>query len=78
MGDKTNSHLLANGNLSKKNILVNNFIGGLAWGLGTVIGATIIVAILGYGLKAVGIFEPFQYFLEPANELKNSPPRSTK
>lgn len=39
-------HLKANANMNKKNIMMANFLGGLAWGLGTVIGATIIAAIL--------------------------------
>lgn len=32
--------------MKKKNIMIGNFLGGLAWGFGTVIGATIVVAIL--------------------------------
>lgn len=32
---------------SKKSIVIDNFLGGIAWGFGTVIGATIIVGILG-------------------------------
>lgn len=39
-------HLRANANMKKKNIMIANFLGGLAWGLGTVIGATIIAALL--------------------------------
>lgn len=35
-----------NTNMKKRSIIVNNFLGGLAWGLGSVIGATVIVAIL--------------------------------
>ena len=33
-------------NLSKNQIMISNFLGGLSWGLGTVIGATVVVAIL--------------------------------
>ncbi len=43
-------------NLSKRDIIVANFLGGLAWGLGTVVGATIIAAALIYSLNKVGIF----------------------
>lgn len=32
---------------SRKRILFDNFLGGLSWGVGTVIGATIIVGALG-------------------------------
>lgn len=39
-------HLKANMNMSKKNIMFANFLGGLAWGLGTVIGATIVTAVV--------------------------------
>lgn len=48
--------LTYNLHLSRKQILINNFLGGLAWGLGSVIGATVVVAILGYILKALGVF----------------------
>lgn len=34
-------------NRSKKEIFINNFIGGVAWGLGSIIGFTIIFAIIG-------------------------------
>lgn len=33
-------------NMRKRHIMLANFLGGLAWGLGTVIGATIIAALL--------------------------------
>ena len=46
MTPQIEKHLKANTNMSKKDIMVANFLGGLAWGLGTVIGATIIAAIL--------------------------------
>ena len=32
--------------LSLGKILFNNFLGGLAWGFGTVLGATIVVAVV--------------------------------
>lgn len=31
--------------LSKRDLIIGNFLGGLAWGLGTFIGATVVVAI---------------------------------
>ncbi|MFH0937552.1 MAG: DUF5665 domain-containing protein [Candidatus Daviesbacteria bacterium] len=49
-------HLTANRNMKKKEILLGNFLGGLAWGVGSVVGASIIVGILGYVLKALGVF----------------------
>ena len=35
-----------NVHLSLGKILFNNFLGGLAWGFGTVLGATIVVALV--------------------------------
>lgn len=32
--------------MKKRNIMIANFLGGLAWGLGTVIGATIVAAVV--------------------------------
>lgn len=49
-------HLTANMDLSRKEIMFNNFLGGLAWGFGTAVGATIVVAVIGYILKSLGIF----------------------
>jgi hypothetical protein len=57
MSPYSNKKITANGNVSKKNVLVVNFLGGIAWGLGSVIGATIIVAILVWLLNTVGLFE---------------------
>ena len=36
-------------------ILKNNFIGGIAWGLGATIGASIVVALLGLILKNINL-----------------------
>lgn len=33
---------------SKKQIFIENFIGGTGWGLGTAVGAVIVVALLGF------------------------------
>lgn len=49
--------------------MVNNFLGGLAWGAGSVIGAGVIVAILGTFLNALGVFEPFKMFIEQLQAL---------
>lgn len=32
---------------SRKRIIIDNFLGGIAWGLGTVIGATVLVGLIG-------------------------------
>lgn len=46
MTPEIEKHLSANGNMRKRQVILNNFLGGLAWGVGTVIGATVVVAIL--------------------------------
>ncbi len=33
---------------SRKEIMINNFLGGIAWGLGATIGVSIILAVLGF------------------------------
>jgi hypothetical protein len=49
--------LSANEGVRKREVLIANFIGGIAWGLGSVIGATIIVAILVWVLNILGLFD---------------------
>ena len=41
---------------SKQDILISNFLGGLAWGVGSVIGATVLIGLIGWVLKALGVF----------------------
>lgn len=53
-------HMSANANISRKEIMLNNFLGGLAWGFGTVVGATVVVAILGFILNLLGVFDAFK------------------
>lgn len=52
--------LTANMTMSKKDIIISNFLGGLSWGVGTVIGASVIVAVLGWALNILGFFEVFK------------------
>lgn len=54
--DAIEQHLTVNMNLSKKQIMLNNFLGGLAWGIGTVIGATFIAGSVVYTLNRMGVF----------------------
>lgn len=46
-------HLKANMTMRKRDIMAANFLGGLAWGLGSVIGATVVVALLIWILSIV-------------------------
>lgn len=40
---------------SRKEIFVNNFLGGIAWALGATVGLAIIVAVLGFILKNINL-----------------------
>ena len=40
---------------SKRHIIMNNFIGGIAWGLGVTIGLSIVLALLGLLSSAIGL-----------------------
>ena len=39
--------------MNKKQIITNNFIGGISWGLGATIGLAVVLAILGFVLGKV-------------------------
>lgn len=54
MTPEINHHLSANAHMRRKDIMLGNFLGGLAWGFGSVVGATIVVAILLGTLTLVG------------------------
>lgn len=62
MTSEIKNHLTANMNTARKNIMIGNFLGGLAWGLGTVIGASVIMGIIGYILKFLGFFNTVSTF----------------
>lgn len=51
------NHLTANMDIKKKDIIIGNFLGGLAWGVGSILGATIVVAIIGYILNGLGLLD---------------------
>ena len=38
-----------------KGIIFNNFLGGIAWGLGATVGVSIVIAILGLILKNINL-----------------------
>ncbi len=57
---ETHHHLTSNAHVSKKDIIIGNFLGGLFWGIGTVIGASVIVAIIGAILNNLGVFDFFK------------------
>lgn len=71
MTPQIEKHLKANMNMSKKNIMVANFLGGLAWGLGTVLGATIVAAVL------IAILRLFN-FIPGLSQILESLPKSPR
>lgn len=48
----------SNAHVRKRDIVARNFLGGISWGVGSVVGATIVVAITLGVLRAAG-FIPF-------------------
>lgn len=80
MTEEIDKHLSANMNLSKKQIMLANFLGGLSWGVGSVIGASVIIAIVGTILSQMGVFSVIGGFFEQLNALKELPqiPREFK
>lgn len=59
-------HLSAHMSMTKKDIMLANFLGGLSWGAGTILGAIIIGAILFYTLKPLGVFD---LIVKPSQEV---------
>lgn len=69
MTEQIHRHLTANAQISKKDIIIGNFLGGVAWGFGTVIGATIVAAIIIGFLRWIGIFEGISQTVQDFNEI---------
>jgi hypothetical protein len=65
MTPQIEQHLTAYGKMKRKDIMLNNFLGGIAWGFGTVIGASIVAAAIIYLLKSTGVFYFIQQFALP-------------
>ena len=72
MPDANFDHLTAHNFLGVRRIMLNNFLGGLSWGLGSIIGATIFLALL------LGILRTFN-FVPGFNDLEKqiSPAKPT-
>lgn len=69
MTPQIEEHLSAKMVFTKKQIMLNNFLGGFSWGIGSVIGAIIVVVVLGYILKALGIFTDIGAFFSQIVDL---------
>lgn len=53
---------------NRKKMIVDNFIGGIAWSLGVFIGSTIVVAILVFALSKVNLVPVFGGFITDITE----------
>ena len=40
---------------TRKSIIINNFIGGIAWAVGSTIGITVMVALIGYVIGKINL-----------------------
>lgn len=61
---------------TKKAIFVDNFLGGIGWGLGVTVGVTILVAILSFALKQVNLVPIVGNFvLEVQNFISQNSPK---
>lgn len=58
MADENERRLTASSAYSIRKLMVKNFFGGIAWGVGSVIGATVVVSIVVFLLRSAS-FAPF-------------------
>lgn len=59
--------------ISTWKVILNNFLGGLAWGFGTVLGATLVVALVVIALTRLGGIPLIGDFLSNILETIQSP-----
>lgn len=55
-------------NRGKKEIFINNFIGGIAWGLGATVGLAIILTLTGFLFGKIGLVPIIGDFIANLNE----------
>lgn len=65
-------HLTASSRMKLKDVMIANLLGGISWGVGTVIGASLVVAILGYILRLLGVFEALGQTIEAFSQFNQS------
>lgn len=58
-----------------KDIAINNFVGGIVWGLGATIGVSVVLAILGFIFGQINLIPVVGDFVSKINEyvLQNNP-----
>ena len=61
--------------MRKRHIIINNFLGGISWGLGATIGLGIVLTILGIILSKINLVPIVGNFISAVLEsaLKNNP-----
>lgn len=61
--------------LTLREIIVNNFVGGIAWGLGVTVGLAILFTIFGFFLRQLNIVPFLGNFINAIVEyvMKNNP-----
>jgi hypothetical protein len=64
---------------TKKQILLNNFLGGVSWGIGSALGAALLVLILGYVISKINIIPVVGSFVADVQQVaqQKQPPRPT-
>lgn len=68
--EQIETHLKANMNMSRKDIIISNFLGGLSWGFGSVVGATVVIGLLGAILNSLGLFDGIKAFFDSLPRLR--------
>lgn len=60
---------------SKKQIIINNFLGGIAWGVGATIGLAIFLVIIGFAISKINLVPVIGNIISAGIEqaIKNSP-----
>lgn len=53
---------------SRREIMINNFLGGISWALGTTVGLTLILAIFGVVLKNISLVPIVGKFILQIND----------
>lgn len=75
MADPTAERGYERVSMSLRRIVINNFLGGIAWGLGTVFGASIVVGAIIWLLSLSGVLAPVsdlvKNFQESVETLRN-------
>ena len=56
-------------------LMGRSFLSGIAAGLGATVGATLVLALLGWALNGLGYFEPLKPGVEAIRRIITTPPR---